>query len=239
MGTVMRTPVVLLKYLAKALATALPGGPIVVDLVVDVLPEACKDAWDWWSKDRNPDERKADVEAVAQAGAEQIKQEVAEFVLEFASDKPTESQEMISLFLTKVPGELRKSLRQSREPSSNTLANLLQSIRATGEDWVLTKLESSGFTVDVKTIDNLRIVIADRQDRGHLGILIRSRERRQGDVESYIKVGNDSILTKFEQVCQKQGRVHWLAFYVHASGDIYMTSLDNYRSKYRGTGKIP
>jgi len=118
----MRTPMVLLKYLAKALANVLPGGPLAVDFVVDVLPEACKDAWELWSKDRSADERKADVEAVAQAGAEQIKEEVAEKVLEFAADKPQEVQETISFLLSQVPSMVRKSLRRPSEPTGMTVA---------------------------------------------------------------------------------------------------------------------
>ncbi len=95
---------------------------MAVDFVVDVLPEACKDAWELWSKDRSADERKADVEAVAQAGAEQIKEEVAEKVLEFAADKPQEVQETISFLLSQVPSMVRKSLRRPSEPTGMTVA---------------------------------------------------------------------------------------------------------------------
>ena len=118
----MRTTLALLKYLAKALANALPGGPLVADLFIEVLPEVAKDAWEWWSKDRRAEERKADVEAIAQAGVEQVKLEVAEIVLEYASDKPPDVQQMMSLYLSQVPSMVRKSLRRPGDPTGTTVS---------------------------------------------------------------------------------------------------------------------
>jgi hypothetical protein len=117
----MRTPLVLLKYIAKALGNAIGGG-IAGDLAVDVVPEVAKDVWEWWSKDRTTEQRRVEVEAVAQAGAEDVRQQAAEIVLEFISDKPLEVRQAVETYLTQVPASIRRTLRRSSDPTGTTVS---------------------------------------------------------------------------------------------------------------------
>jgi tetratricopeptide (TPR) repeat protein len=116
----MRTPLVLLRYIAKALGNAIGGG-IAGDLFVEVLPEVAKDVWQWWSKDRTTEQCRAEVEAVVQAGAEEVRQQAAEIVLEFIFDKPLEVRQTVETYLTQVPASIRKSLRRSSDPTGTTV----------------------------------------------------------------------------------------------------------------------
>jgi serine/threonine protein kinase len=116
----MRTPLVLLKYVAKALGNAIGGG-IAGDLVVEVLPEVAKDVWEWWGKDRTADQCRVEVEAVAQAGAEEVRQQVAEIVQEVIPDKPLEVRQAVETYMTQVPASIRRSLRRSSDPTGSTV----------------------------------------------------------------------------------------------------------------------
>jgi hypothetical protein len=88
-------------------------------------------------------------------------------------------------------------------------------------------------------IERLKIVVAGRPDTGWIAIWVKTRERREGDDETRFNVATEALLKKFERVCQNNGLAPWLAFYVHASGDLYLTSTANYRAKYRALTKIP
>src|SRR5262245_51735263 len=116
----MRSPFVLLKYVARALGNALGGG-IAGDLVVEVLPGVAQDVWGWWSKDRTTEQCRAEVEAVVQAGAEEVRQQAAEIVLEIIPDQPLEVRQAVETYLTQVPASIRRSLRRSSDPTGTTV----------------------------------------------------------------------------------------------------------------------
>ena len=67
-----------------------------------------------WGQHKNEAERHKEIEAVAQAAAKDVKQEVAEIVKEVAADQPPEFQQMLGTYLTQVPAMVRKSLRRNR-----------------------------------------------------------------------------------------------------------------------------
>jgi len=120
----MRTPLSLLKFVAKALGNAVGFG-VAGDLIVDVLPEVAQDVWKWWGADRTAEQRRADVEAVAQAGAEEVRQQASEIVLELIADKPPEVRRAVETYLTQVPAAVRRSLRRPTDPTGTTVpANL-------------------------------------------------------------------------------------------------------------------
>jgi hypothetical protein len=116
----MHTPLALLKYVGKALGNAIGGG-IVGDLVVEVLPDVAKDVWEWWTKDRTTAQCRADVEAVVQAGAEEVREQAAEIVLEVMPDKPLEVRQAVETYLTQVPASIRRSLRRPTDQTGTTV----------------------------------------------------------------------------------------------------------------------
>ena len=115
----MKTPLALLKFVAKALGNALGGG-VAGDLLVDVLPAVAKDAWEWWSKDRTAEQRRAEVEALAQAGMAEVQQQAAFIVQEVAPDKPLAVRQAVETYLTGVPASIRRTLRRPSDPTGTT-----------------------------------------------------------------------------------------------------------------------
>jgi serine/threonine protein kinase/Tfp pilus assembly protein PilF len=116
----MHTPLSLLKFVAKALGNAVGFG-VAGDLVVDVLPEVARDVWQWWGTDRTAEQRRAEVEAVAQAGAEEVRLQASEIVLELIADKPPKVQQDVETYLTQVPAAIRRSLRRPSDPTGTTV----------------------------------------------------------------------------------------------------------------------
>ncbi len=116
----MRLPVALLKVLGKAVLNAVGGG-IAGDVLIDVLPDAAQEVWEWWRKARTPEEQREDVEALAQAPTAEAREAVREVVAEIAGDRPKEIQIALSLFLSQVPAAVRQSLRRPADPSGRSL----------------------------------------------------------------------------------------------------------------------
>lgn len=116
----MQTPFVLLKFVAKAVLSGLGAG-LAGDFAVDVLPAAVKDVWSWWAKDRNDHQRRADIQAIAQAAAVQVREEVTKIVREVAADRPRAEQQMLTGYLIQVPAAIRQSLRRPSDPTGTTL----------------------------------------------------------------------------------------------------------------------
>src|SRR4051812_5514333 len=101
----MPASLALLKIVGKALGNAIGGG-LVGDLLVDVLPEVSQNVWEWWTKDRNADERKKDFEDIAGTDVEEVRVQVADIVLEVAGDKSPETQIVLKTYLNQVPGAI-------------------------------------------------------------------------------------------------------------------------------------
>jgi hypothetical protein len=132
-------------------------------------------------------------------------------------------------------------LESPREPeqSGSEASPLASPLREDAEKAIGAQLQSSGFLVTPTVVNRLRIVIAERSGSERMGVLIRARERLQGDVESAIHIGDSAILVKFEEACREHNLEPWLAFYVRANGEVYLTSLSHYQDQYRGRGQIP
>lgn len=119
--TIMRTPFLLLKYVGKALLNVVGGG-IASDLLVETLPEIAKEVWDLWSKDRNEQQRRAEVEAIAQAAVEEVRQQVAEIKQALVPNKTPEIDLILESYLTPIPAMVRKSLRRPSDPTGTTVS---------------------------------------------------------------------------------------------------------------------
>jgi hypothetical protein len=108
-----------------------------------------------------------------------------------------------------------------------------------GEHFVCNRLSCSDF--DVMLVDHVGIdVIAFREDVGRLGISVKSRTRgRKGSEEESVNLFS-SEEGKLERVCTNLGLTPWIAVYVETErcGDLYTTSLENYRTKYQRNTKM-
>ena len=104
----------------KALASGIP--------FVGGLIEIADDAWKHYreqpARNAPPPEAalSAEVEALAQAPAAQVRQQVAEAVQEAAADQPAAVQAALTAYLTQVPAMIRRSLPRPSDPSGTTLA---------------------------------------------------------------------------------------------------------------------
>src|SRR5262245_28910938 len=105
----MQTPKALLKFAAKALLNA-AGGGIAGDLLVEVLPEVVQDLWVWWAKNRAESERRAEVEALAQAPEAEVQEVVLAVVREVAADQPAIVRQALATQLSRLPAAIRASL---------------------------------------------------------------------------------------------------------------------------------
>jgi formylglycine-generating enzyme required for sulfatase activity len=119
----MSLPFAFLKIVGKGVLNAVGGG-FVGDVLVDVLPEVAQDVCAWWKKDRTPEQRRADVEALARAPEAAVRGAVDDIVLELAADRPPETREALSLYLRQVPEALRQSLRRPADPAGCSLPPL-------------------------------------------------------------------------------------------------------------------
>jgi formylglycine-generating enzyme required for sulfatase activity/serine/threonine protein kinase len=107
----MQTPFAILRVLCRALLDAV-GGVVAGNLVIDALPDVARDVWTWWSKERSPEQRRAELEAMALAPAAAVEEAVRQAVAEVAGGRPAEVQEFLVRFLAHVPVAVRQSLRR-------------------------------------------------------------------------------------------------------------------------------
>ena len=104
----------------KALASVVPLGGALYDIAEDA-----------WRRYREPSAKdaaspeallKAEVEALAQAPAIEVRQQVADAMHEAAADQPSAVQAALTSYLTQVPAMIRRSLRRPSDPGGTTLA---------------------------------------------------------------------------------------------------------------------
>ncbi len=121
----MVKPFTLLKCIGvavlKAAVRAIPFGEAISDLAHDVYTE--------WSKEKKADERRAELQAVAQAAAGEVRAQIQEIVQEIAGNQPTEIQETIKSYLHQVPSAIHQSLRRPSDPTGTTLPPSLQVLK--------------------------------------------------------------------------------------------------------------
>src|SRR5262249_33253496 len=109
----MASPFALLKCVGKAVLKAalkaIPLGEAVADIA--------SDAYEAWSKDSDEQQRRADVETLAQAPVNEVQVQVAEIVAEVAPDQPESVRQTVANYLTLMPSAIHRSLRRAADPS--------------------------------------------------------------------------------------------------------------------------
>jgi serine/threonine protein kinase len=77
--------------------------------------------WKWWTKRKEAKERRAELEALAQATAAEVRTAVKEVVAELAGDRPPAEQARLEAYLLAVPAQLRRTLRRPSDTSGRTV----------------------------------------------------------------------------------------------------------------------
>jgi formylglycine-generating enzyme required for sulfatase activity len=113
----MTAPSTLLKAIGHALRNAGGGG----EVTGDALPDAAREAWASWSREVAPEQQRAELEALAQAPATEVREAVARAVAEVAEGAPAEVQARLSRSLSEVPGAVRRTLRRPDDPEGRSL----------------------------------------------------------------------------------------------------------------------
>ena len=114
-----------------------------------------------------------------------------------------------------------------------------------GENLVCNWLSRSGFVVSIVDQTGIDIVAYNPSTTERLGITVKSRTREEPKEEAPVHVlehrkGRDDR-QKLIDACEAFGSLPWIAVYVETerAADLYLTSLKNYESKYRGReGKV-
>ena len=117
----MPSAFLLLKCIGKAAANFVGGG-VAGDVLFEVLPDVAEGAWKWWYAERNVEQRRQDMAEVAAATPAEIRLRMASIVLEIAADKPEVNREALEIYLSLIPGQVRRSLRRPSDPSGTTVA---------------------------------------------------------------------------------------------------------------------
>jgi serine/threonine protein kinase len=101
------------KHGLRALANLIPLGDVIYDVACDALHN--------FGDESRDAELRADLEAVAQAPPEQVRDAAQRVVREIAADQPAEVQINLVSYLSQLPAAIRQSLRRPSDPSSTTV----------------------------------------------------------------------------------------------------------------------
>jgi serine/threonine protein kinase len=118
----MRTPVALLKFIAKAGLNAVGGG-VAGDFAVEVIPDLARDVWKWWGKGRPEEQLRAEVQELAQMPSAEARRQAEQVVAEVAAEQPEPVRQALTAYLSQVPAAIRQSQRRPADPSGHTLAS--------------------------------------------------------------------------------------------------------------------
>jgi eukaryotic-like serine/threonine-protein kinase len=134
----MRTPLAVLKFVARAALSAVGAG-VVGDFALEVLPDVARDVWQWWGRGHREEELRAEVQAIAALPDDEIHRLAELAAAEEAAAKPQEIRALLTAYLAAVPAAIRRSQRRPADPSGRTVSSAL---RLTGPEHVLPLLPS-------------------------------------------------------------------------------------------------
>ena len=116
----MRTPLVLLKMIGRAVLNYVGAG-VLGDIAMDGLPEIANNVWDAWNKETNPLDQRAELEAIAHATREEIRQEVNNIVAAIAANALEPIRQALTTYLNQVPATIRQTFRRPADPTGTTV----------------------------------------------------------------------------------------------------------------------
>ena len=100
----MRTPLVLLRAIGKAVLTVIGPAGVLGGIVIDAVAEIANNVWDAWGKGKNEEEHRAELEAVAQATGEEICEGIEKIVQEITAAEPANVRRALAGYLRQVLG---------------------------------------------------------------------------------------------------------------------------------------
>src|SRR4051812_47972041 len=101
------------KAVLKAVIKAIPLGEAVVEIA--------SDAYESWGKESDEQQRRGEVQALAQAPTAEVKERVTRVVDEVAAGQPESVRQAVTNYLTLLPGAIHSSLRRPKDPSGKTV----------------------------------------------------------------------------------------------------------------------
>jgi TPR repeat protein len=101
------------KHGVRFLLHLVPGGEVVGSIAAD--------AWEDYRRDPHGNSLRNEVEALAQAPAEQVHRDAAAAVAEAAAEQPAEIRLALTSYLEQVPAAIRRSLRRPSDPTGTTV----------------------------------------------------------------------------------------------------------------------
>jgi serine/threonine protein kinase len=101
------------KAVIKAAIKAIPLG--------DAVAGIASDAYEAWSKESDEQQRRAEIETLAQAPVTEVQVQVADIVAELAHDQPESVRQTVTNYLTLLPSAIHRSLRRAADPSGKTV----------------------------------------------------------------------------------------------------------------------
>jgi hypothetical protein len=116
----MRTPLAMLRFVAKAVLNAFGGG-VAGDFVVEVLPDVARDVWGWWGAGQQEAQLRAELQAVAALSPDEARRAAAEVVAETAGSAPEEVRHLVTSLVARVPATVRASQRSIADPTGRTV----------------------------------------------------------------------------------------------------------------------
>src|SRR5262245_25483033 len=98
-----------LKHGLRAAADLVPLGGAVYDIAVD--------GWTSYRQEKQPQDLRDDLQAVAQATGEQFKQVAEQVVAAVGAGRTAEDRQRLAQFLDQVPRSIRQSFRRTTDPT--------------------------------------------------------------------------------------------------------------------------
>jgi Holliday junction resolvase-like predicted endonuclease len=103
-----------------------------------------------------------------------------------------------------------------------------------GESLVCNWLSRSGFETAIIDHTGIDIIAFNPKFKQRLGISVKSRTRKAGTESESVNIIKREKRHLISEACNAFSCEEWLAIYVEATNeaDLYMTSFENYESKY-------
>src|SRR5271165_5494353 len=114
-----------LKCVAKVLLKA-GLNAVTFGVAGDLLDEI----WNEWGRNADAEQRRQELEALAQLSPKQAQQQAAAVVAEAAGRQPAEVQQVLTTYLAQLPAHIRRSLRRPSDPTGTTVSPALVPNRA-------------------------------------------------------------------------------------------------------------